>query len=272
MNTVMVTLMPYLLVMLGFWVVFARPCDPLAWLVLALMLVDVGFYNTGPEYWPRWLRDFGAAFRYSNSLLAPIWLLLFGIYFPESFPARSRWARLTRWKWILIGPYGLFALASVVLAVWDLENWNALRLLRDLPVGIGTAGVLLGYLAIALGLLSLAAKYRGAISLDSKRRLRLLFAGGVVSIAPVFLTFLVQIIGKFSFEERYPSVAWITYFPVFSLPVRLGLRNPGTPRHGCPHSAAPGAAVCFGEKRSSLYPTLNHDRDLFCRGHSRSRQ
>jgi phosphoserine phosphatase RsbU/P len=220
-NTIMVTLLPYLPVVLGFWVAFARPQDPLAWLVLALMLVDASFYNPGPEYWPRWLRDFGVAFRYSNSLLAPIWLLLFGIYFPESFPAGNRWESLIRRKWIIIGPYGLFAFASIVLAVSDLENWNAFRLLRDLPVWIGTAGVMLGYLAIALGLVSLATKYRGAISLDSKRRLRLLFAGGVVSVAPFFLTLLAQIIGKFSFEERYQNVAWITYFLFFLFPFVL---------------------------------------------------
>lgn len=81
--------------------------------------------------------------------------------------------------------------------------------------------MLLGYLAIALGLLALAVKYRGAISLDPKRRLRLLFAGGVVSVAPFFLTVLVQIIGKFSFEERYQTVAWITYFLFFLFPFVL---------------------------------------------------
>jgi hypothetical protein len=164
--TIMVTVLPYLPVLLGFWVAFARPHDPLAWLVLALMLVYATAYDPGAEYWPRWLRGFGVAFN-SSSRLLPIWLLLFGIYFPEGFPAGSRWETLTRWKWILIGPYGLFALAYILLAVSNLENWNALRLLRDLPTWIGTP---LAFLAIALGLLSLAAKYRGAISLDSGRR------------------------------------------------------------------------------------------------------
>ncbi len=215
--TIMVTVLPYLPVLLGFWVAFARPHDPLAWLVLALMLVYATAYDPGAEYWPRWLRGFGVAFN-SSSRLLPIWLLLFGIYFPEGFPAGSRWETLTRWKWILIGPYALFALASILLAVSNLENWNALRLLRDLPTWIGTP---LAFLAIALGLLSLAAKYRGAISLDSKRRLRLLFAGTVVSVAPLFLMILVEIIGKFSFEERYPGLAGFTALLFFLFPFVL---------------------------------------------------
>lgn len=218
---VMVVLLPYLPIFLGFWVAFARPRDPLAWLVLGLMLEYASFYSPGAEYWPKFLRDFGIAFREGNRCLMPIWLLLFGVYFPESFPPGSRWARLVRWNWILIVPLGAYALANIVLSVSALENWNTVQFLWDLPAALSAAGLVLPYVAVVLSFLALAVKYRQAISRDSKRRLRLLFAGAVISFTPYLLSLLVQIIGKFNFETRYNDLAWITYFAFFLFPFVL---------------------------------------------------
>lgn len=84
---VLLLVMPVFCLLLGFWVAAVRPRDPLAWLLLALMLGFPASINPFAESWGPGLRDFGMFFRVLFAGLLVFWMLLFGIYFPESlFP------------------------------------------------------------------------------------------------------------------------------------------------------------------------------------------
>ncbi|HLI34078.1 MAG TPA: PDZ domain-containing protein, partial [Terriglobia bacterium] len=87
---------PIFCLALGFWVAAVRIRDPLAWLLLALMLWFAAMADPGVEFWKPSLASFGAGYYAALGSTWPIWMLLFGIYFPEPFPRDSWWPR---WKW-----------------------------------------------------------------------------------------------------------------------------------------------------------------------------
>jgi sigma-B regulation protein RsbU (phosphoserine phosphatase) len=218
----LMAVLPFFCVLLGFWVTAARPRDPLAWLVLALMLSYEVFFYPAPQTWGPWKRDLATAFRTGGDQTLPIWLLLFGIYFPEPFPATSRWSRWRWLKWVLIIPLSIFACGEVITALGELERSSTVRFLERLPALLGVLQLILFYLAMGSAILCLAAKYRAGVSPDSKRRLRLLLAAMAAALAPILLLKLISaILGK-QLEKDFPQWLWLpSYLLLFLFPVAL---------------------------------------------------
>jgi sigma-B regulation protein RsbU (phosphoserine phosphatase) len=75
--------MPAFCLLLGFWVAAARPRDPLARLLLALMLGFPASINPFAESWGPGLREFAMIFHVLVGGLLVFWMLLLGIYFPS---------------------------------------------------------------------------------------------------------------------------------------------------------------------------------------------
>jgi sigma-B regulation protein RsbU (phosphoserine phosphatase) len=214
--------LPLVSMVFGFWVAAARPRDPLAWLVLALMLRFTFFYYAGAESWPPFARDLGVIFRSASSSAFPIWLVLFGFYFPEPFPAVTRWSRWSWMKWILIVPLALFAAADVVTAVGELEHYAAVEFLERLPKAFLIAYKVCGYTAYVLPLGLIAARYSAAMSADSKRRLRLLAVGSMLTLFPLIVLWAVGGILGVNTELYFPAwLYWGVYFLFFLFPVVL---------------------------------------------------
>ncbi|HEY6969089.1 MAG TPA: GAF domain-containing SpoIIE family protein phosphatase [Candidatus Angelobacter sp.] len=69
--------------------------------------------------------------------------------------------------------------------------------------------------------MALGAKYLSAVSLDSKRRLRLLFVGAVLTLSPYLLIELAQVIGGFNFEQTHQDISWLVYVVFFLFPFVL---------------------------------------------------
>src|SRR6266404_3966025 len=96
-------LLPAFCIGIGFWVVLQRPFDPLAWLLLAIML---GFGDLIPRYpWPGALLPPVLVWRSLVGEL-PLSMVLFGIFFPfrSNFDIQRPWI-----KWLLIVPLGAIA-------------------------------------------------------------------------------------------------------------------------------------------------------------------
>jgi sigma-B regulation protein RsbU (phosphoserine phosphatase) len=200
--------LPFVSMLIGFWVAGLRSQDPLGWLVLALMLCFVAFGDPNVMTWPRYLRDLGVLFRTGSNSLFAIWLLLFGIYFPEPFPAsspRTKWLKL---KWALIVPLSGFALVHMIFSMGYLENLASIRSLVHLPQALNITEVCLTYMAQGLGVTLIASKYRAAVSADAKRRLRLLAAGAAVTMSPFFVVQAYAIIRGVNPELEFPKVVW----------------------------------------------------------------
>ena len=183
-------LTPAFCLLLGFGVAAIRPRDPLAWLLLALMLSFAQMSTTGDTgssvllSWPDILRPAGIFY---HTLLASswsIWVLLFGIYFPEHL-ALDR--RLPWIKWILIVPIAASALGSALTATGDAENFKALAPLLTFTEPLDRYVIYISMLAISCFFFAISAKIGQASTADARRRLILLVNGTSLSLTPLFI-------------------------------------------------------------------------------------
>lgn len=221
-NDLLLIIMPLGCLLLGFWVVAVRPRDPRAWLVLGLMLSFMCFGDPGAEQWAPYARDFGAAFRIAATSAFPIWLLLFGIYFPEPLPAGRRWFTQSWLKWALIAALSFSALVNVGTWVGELENFAAVGFLERLPKAFAVADLVCSYLAYGWPLGLFAMKYFSALSADAKRRLRLLATGSVFTLGPLFTIEAIASIKGLNPELYFSFWVWFGSYVVFFLfPVLL---------------------------------------------------
>jgi hypothetical protein len=94
-------LTPWLCLTVGFVVAFQRPVDPLAWLLLLLMmsfgsLAQAGFVVAIVAGWEPPTRPLAMFYYLTISNSWGFWMLLFGQYFPDRSTG-GRWNRSIRW-------------------------------------------------------------------------------------------------------------------------------------------------------------------------------
>ena len=187
------TLLPAFCLALGFWVAFARPCDRLAWLLLALMIGFSQMVGGFSWSWPlMWLAILWNALTGQAFGVWLIWLVLFGLYFPE----RAEFdRRLPFLKWILLAPLTLLSLLFIAFALGSDYNFRALYPLRPLlrfliRVPLYTY---LAFTAISAFFALLGFK-GGKAQGDAKRRLRILYWGTAASLTPLFILAIVSVV------------------------------------------------------------------------------
>ncbi|HEV2914967.1 MAG TPA: SpoIIE family protein phosphatase [Pyrinomonadaceae bacterium] len=203
--------MPVFCLLLGFWVVAARPRDPLAWLLLGLMLSFGQLRNVPMGHWQWWLRDAMVVYHIVCISAWSLWMLLFGIYFPERLPLDRRWP----WaKWVLIVPLLFILVVNIILELGSMENIATVAPLARVVIrfqGILFAVILAGICSFFVSL-SLKA-WNPATSPDARRRLRLMLFGTAASLTPML--FLVVIGRMRGTGPTQSAPAWI------SIPVML---------------------------------------------------
>ncbi|MBV8073282.1 MAG: SpoIIE family protein phosphatase [Acidobacteriaceae bacterium] len=177
-------LIPIFCVVVGFYIVLARPNDRLAWIAMA-MLASVGQAATGAMDWaiyPPWRQ---LTFAYSEILNSswPFFMVLFALYFPKPFG----WLKRVE-KWFI----SLLALPFVIFA--------ALSLYGDFMVGNHTAEI--GWLAnlfrkilpsvdvlftvYVFGFFYLlACKKQSSPTSDARRRLNVMITGCSIALIPL---------------------------------------------------------------------------------------
>ncbi|HEY0544111.1 MAG TPA: SpoIIE family protein phosphatase [Pyrinomonadaceae bacterium] len=213
-------LMPNFCMLLGFWVAFVRPRDPLAWLVLALML---SFGTLGLEGWAGgsgwWLPAFAV---YRTGLIStwPIWMLLFGIYFPERFTLDRKLPWL---KWLIIVPLALSSLMDMITAVVGLYSFELDAAIGRVINSFEKPLFILALIAVGSFFAALATKSGTVKDKNSKRRLRLLYAGASVGLAPSFIIIIIGIFrGQQGLFNNAPlPVALFALFAMFLFPLSI---------------------------------------------------
>jgi phosphoserine phosphatase RsbU/P len=213
--------MPTVCLLLGCWVVLARPRDMLAWLLLAVLLGFsqlLGAHNV-QSWGPGW-RELGMFQTLGIApLLAILWpvsMFFLGMYFPEPFPAGHRLRRA--WKlaaWILALPFAIFSVALGATTVVGTFNYTAAaRLYRILHPWLGVHQVL-AYVLVSSFFTAIFTKSAMAISQDARRRLRLLYWGTTFAMTPgLIVTIAAKILGA-SASAAIPS--WLNSFALLML-------------------------------------------------------
>ncbi|MDP8979730.1 MAG: SpoIIE family protein phosphatase [Acidobacteriota bacterium] len=184
--------LPVFCLCLGFWVAAVRPSDPLAWLLLALMLSFAHFVGSGAWHWP--LPFLATAWHILWAEAWPIGMLLFGIRFPEAsgFDRKRPWL-----KWLLAGPLIALAVLFAWFQLFKVISFDAVTPLRPVLPALYNAHIFLRMAAISVFFMTLGHKGGKASTRDARRRLEMLWIGACISLTPMFIEVVRSlIIGK----------------------------------------------------------------------------
>ncbi len=209
--------LPVFCLLLGFWVAFVRPHDPLAWLLLALMLGFANFTVKTPYHWHGWQRPAGIVWIELWRGFWPIAMLLFGIYFPERFVVDRKLPWL---KWIWIAPLALFAIAQAAEGVGRSENEAAVAPLARTLESLEGIEMILAMTAIGMFFFLGGWKMGTATNPDARRRVVLLHVGTSVSMMPLFILIMTSLVRGEDFLEGLPrwygiaSLLMLLLFPL----------------------------------------------------------
>ncbi|MGC1485640.1 MAG: SpoIIE family protein phosphatase [Candidatus Acidiferrum sp.] len=196
--------MPTFCILLGFWVAAVRPRDPSAWLLCFIMLFFSVFYSDGSETWGPVIRDLATGYRVAIGNSWPIFMLLFGLYFPEPFPGKDPgW-----WQWskrIVITALVAFCILNVVVRVGQVENFASVASLSGILDRLARVQFVLAFAATGAFFACLSVKRAKAVTPDAKRRLQLLYAGSSISMGPACILFVTQGIKGVALEQLFPE-------------------------------------------------------------------
>jgi sigma-B regulation protein RsbU (phosphoserine phosphatase) len=191
-------------VLLGAWVVLVRPRDRLAWILFGLMLCFSQLFESFKiESWGPGYRDVAMAYHTALAASWPIFMFLFGFFFPEPFPFYTRMGPRRKWIPVLVIAPALFnAVVAVAVTVTEMTDYTrAAAIVRGFHRFAIPLRIYL-YCVVGFGFFSsIFTKSAIASSPDAKRRLSLLYWGATVALVPVFLMSLVpQFRGKTMYD------------------------------------------------------------------------
>jgi phosphoserine phosphatase RsbU/P len=181
---VLSTILPGLSLCLGFFVAFSRPRDKLAWLTLA-MLASFGQFGSGNFFALNtpWLQIV-LVYRSLLSNIWPLWVMLFGLYFPKPFP----WLRGRSWiAYLLSVPFWTLLTVDFYTDIYGGSRIQRIHRLAELEKSWNSVVIVLSVLCIAVFFVSLAAKMKASKDPDARRRLQWLLWGSVIALTPASL-------------------------------------------------------------------------------------
>jgi sigma-B regulation protein RsbU (phosphoserine phosphatase) len=195
---------PTFCILLGFWVTAVRPRDPSAWCLFFIMLFFSAFYSAGVESWGPVVRDIAEGYRVAVDNAWPIFMLLFGVYFPEPFPEKDpAW-----WRWskrIVITLLIVSCVMNVIVRLGEFENFASVASLSAALDRLSMVDFLLSFAAIGSFFACISAKMSQAVTPDAKRRLRLLYTGSSISMTPACILFVTQNIKGGELQQIFPE-------------------------------------------------------------------
>jgi sigma-B regulation protein RsbU (phosphoserine phosphatase) len=178
---------PLLGLMVGFWVVAARPRDPSAWLVLLLLsFPESSFGDLDWSFWTgSWYVTFWLWNTFLEALVFPA-LLWLGLYFPEPWRLERRWP-LAKWL-ILVAAVSELAMKLLVSGI---QNFDVRRTPSVASLAFWTDRIADGIqvVCVVFFLVAVFDKLRSASTPDARRRLRVLAIGSSMSLGPLLIMF-----------------------------------------------------------------------------------
>ena len=196
--------MPTFCILLGFWVVAVRPRDPSAWCLCFIMLFFSTIYSAGAEGWGSVARDVGRAYRVIIGNTWPIFMLLFGLYFPEPFPGKAS----PFWKWskrAVISLLIALCFLDLIVQLGQLENAASVASLALAMEHLSRFHFIIAFIGTGAFFACISVKLGKAVTPDAKRRLRLLHAGATISMTPACILFVTQGIKGGAIEQIFPE-------------------------------------------------------------------
>ncbi len=195
-------------ILLASWVVLVRPRDGLAWILLGLMFGFSQLFSAFKiESWGPGYRDVAMAYHSALGAGWPIFMFLFGFFFPEPFPFYTRMPPWRKWIPVLVIVPALVNIAFfVAISITEMTDYvRADQIIRKFHP-FQTPLTIYMFCVVGFGFFSsIFAKSAVAISPDAKRRLRLLYWGATVALVPLFLLSLVSMFRGKSMYDLFPD-------------------------------------------------------------------
>src|ERR1700733_4123429 len=217
-NIVLVVLFPAFCLLLGYWVVLARPLERNAWFLLGIMNV-VPVFSSRIGYFPGFLAPFTIFWQ----IFAIQWMLISLILFSIHFPVRSRTDTRHPWiKWLIIVPQIAFIPAQFALVYGRLYH---VRFIQPYLSAIDPLQIAINVFA-ALSLCIFIAAIVGKLfavpapAPDALRRLGVVAAGSLLGLGPVLVLLVTSTLSGKTYLEVAPSWALLsvavlfTFFPL----------------------------------------------------------
>ena len=212
--------LPIFCILLGFWVAAVRPRDPSAWLLVPVLLFLSTYYNAGMESWGPAIRDLATIYRVVIDSAWPLFMFLFGLYFPERSSEREnpRW-----WRWtvaVYIPTMIVVAILTTIEQLGELENFAAVARLDAFLERVNPLLFALTFVGVGSFFASMKIKSSMAASRDAKRRFNLVYAGATVALTPLFILSVIQSFKKLPLEQIFPEwlvlgcLLMLMFFPV----------------------------------------------------------
>jgi len=216
--TLVITVVLLFCVLVGIYVAAVLPNDARAFFFFGLMVGTPPFLGLAGWYnFPRPLWFFADIFPYAALFSWTIWLVLFGLHFPERF----EWDVKRPWiKWIFLSPLAAWAALMTIFFSRAFFDYDALPILDRLsrqPREIVVFTVACTAFFTALG-----TKQRRAKTTDTRRRLRILYSGSIVSLTPIGGLVIYQVVTNRNPFNAAPEIIIVLIFLLFCLfPVTL---------------------------------------------------
>ncbi|HET6220203.1 MAG TPA: GAF domain-containing SpoIIE family protein phosphatase [Acidobacteriaceae bacterium] len=217
-------LLPAVSLLLGFWVAFRRPRDPLAWLLLALMLSFPHVLQSFIVYgWPPGWREAAVLYESLLETAFPIVIFLFGRFFPEPFPRGSKYDKFWRLlQWLCALPFAILSGAGIIVSVGGLSDYRSVEGLYHLLAPLDHVGQVLPFILIGSFFAAMGIKLGLSKSPDAKRRLQFLYWGAIAAFTPALVPSLYAGLQGKNPSEIFPNwLLAIVLIPLVLFPLSL---------------------------------------------------
>ena len=198
------TVIPIFCVFTGLWVVFARPRNPNAWLILGILCYfDPLFINNFQV--GGWSLPFTLLWNAIVQTAMPLCLMFLGVYFPQRSPldVRAPWV-----KWLIAVPILVLFPIDLVTTYRQAWNFSLVSGLNPYLYKINTTENLIGMAAVCWFFLTLGTNL-SVLTGDARRRVRILYIGTSVGLAPFFILVIVALIHRSDIGQDVPQ--WIDF-------------------------------------------------------------
>jgi phosphoserine phosphatase RsbU/P len=219
-----VAVIPAACLVLGSWVVLVRPRDRLAWLLLGMLLSfsQLFGFRRAVEAWPAGVREFAMVYNVATASAWPIFMLLFGFYFPEPFPAGHPVQRWSKWGWwLFVVPLAFSGVMDVIVKTGQITNYSAVAPIQKAAAVFDLVAGPLAYAAVSgfFCFIFTKSSSKSLLPADSRRRLRLLYWGTTVAMTPPLAIVSYAAIRGTAVEVvpdwlTYPAMLLLLLFPL----------------------------------------------------------
>ena len=184
-----VLVVPLLGLLVGYWIVGARPGDLNAWLVLILLTFpETAYGNLDWSFWPApWYLWLGLWNTVVQIFVFPA-LMWFGFLFPE------RWRADVAFPWVkhlLVASSGFLAVTEISLLAFQFLAIGTFQRLASLNSVANQLSNWVAGICVLLFLGAILDKLHSASTADARRRLRVLAIGSSLSLGPLLGIFAI---------------------------------------------------------------------------------